>query len=273
MRSTGARVYDRSLIMTPQPPSRPAGDLDTHTAPLSIGEVLPAFRQAVSDIETAYALRKPKTANQVTPPQLREAFDQVLNIATNLSAAAGGAADMRAVDITQLGDYGLGLLGDLGAWAQQLQLSEAKAQTERMAVALADWCVTFGGELKALEPVVNGLASLANQVRDAAALEQLAQFMTRVLSASDASIKQDLEKTNPGRPWRILHFNRAIVATRSHNTALMEQVFDELIRALPDDVAQFFQEGMQQMEALNYPPQVRAVMDRYYRAWTQHRVH
>ena len=273
MRSTGARVYDRSLIMTPQPPSRPAGDLDTHTAPLSIPELLPAFRQAVSEIETVYALRKSETTNQATPPQLREAFEQVLNVATTQSSADSGAADMSAADITKLGDYGLGVLGDLGTWAQQLKLRDAKAQMERMAVALADWCVTFGGELKALEPVVNGLATLANQVRDAAALERLALFMTRVLSASDASVKQDLEKTDPGRPWRILHFNRAIVATRSHNTALMEQVFDELIRALPDDVAQFFQEGMQQMEALNYPPQVRAVMDRYYRAWTQHQVH
>lgn len=273
MRSNRARVYDRSLIMTPQSPSRPAGDPDTHTAPLSIAEVLPAFRQAVAEIETEYALRKLKSTNQATPPLLREAFQQVLDIATNLSTASGGAADLQAADITELGDQGLAVLGDLGAWAQQLKLREAKAQTERMAVALADWCITFGGELKALEPVVNGLASLANQVRDATALERLALFMTRVLSASDGSIKQDMEKTDPGRPWRILHFNRAIVATRSHNTALMEQVFDELIRALPDDVAQFFQEGMQQMEALDYPPQVRAVMDRYYRAWTQHRVH
>lgn len=266
-------MYDRSLIMTPQPPSRAAGDPDTHTAPLSVAEVLPAFWQAVSEIETEYALRKPKTTNQVTPPQLREAFQQVLDIATKLSTAKGGATDLRAADITQLGDQGLGVLGDLGEWAQQLKLREAKGQTERMAVALADWCITFGGELTVLEPVVNGLASLANQVRDATALERLAQFMTRVLSASGGSIKQDIDKTNPGRPWRILHFNRAIVATRSHNTALMEQVFDELIRALPDDVAQFFQEGMQQMEALDYPPQVRAVMERYYRAWTQHKVH
>lgn len=268
MRGSRMDVYDRSLIMTPQPPSRPAGDPDAHTAPLSIADVLPAFRRAVSEIETEYALRKPKTTNQVTPPELRDAFEQVLNIATNLSAA-----DLTAGDITQLGDQGLSVLGDLATWAQQLKLREAKAQTERMAVALADWSVTYGGELKTLEPVVNGLATLANHVRDGAALERLAQFMTRVLSASDAAIKQDLEKSDPGRPWRILHFNRAIVATRSHNTTLMEQVFDELIRALPDDVAQFFQEGMQQMEALDYPPQVRAVMDRYYRAWTQHRVH
>ena len=32
-----------------------------------------------------------------------------------------------------------------------------------------------------------------------------------------------------------------------------------------------FAEGMQQMDALDYPPHVRAVMDRYHRRWTVNR--
>jgi hypothetical protein len=77
-------------------------------------------------------------------------------------------------------------------------------------------------------------------------------------------ISQDLEKANPGRPWRVL-LTRSIVATRSHNAGLMEQAFAELTNSTPDDAGQFFTEGMQQMDALNYPEHVRAIMAKYHR--------
>ncbi len=84
-------------------------------------------------------------------------------------------------------------------------------------------------------------------------------------------IQQDLEKTNPGRPWRVLHLNRAIVATRTHQPDVMDEAFALLTQHLPEDAADFFTQGMEQMELLNYPPHVREVMDRYYRKWSVHR--
>jgi hypothetical protein len=44
----------------------------------------------------------------------------------------------------------------------------------------------------------------------------------------------------------------------------MEHAFEELIRNVPEDAEQFFKQGMQQMEALDYPEHVRAVMTRYF---------
>ena len=49
---------------------------------------------------------------------------------------------------------------------------------------------------------------------------------------------------------------------------LMEQAFALLTRHLPEDAARFFTEGMQQMDALDYPEHVRAVMAKYHRRWT-----
>ena len=37
---------------------------------------------------------------------------------------------------------------------------------------------------------------------------------------------------------------------------------------LPDDASGFFREGMGQMEALDYPPQVREVMETYFETWS-----
>ena len=129
------------------------------------------------------------------------------------------------------------------------------------------------GQIRTLEPVVNALANFANRMHDPSSLEPLANFMGRVIQASASLIKEDLEKNNPGRPWRVLHLNRGIVATRTHNPTIMEQVFDDLVRYLPEDAAAFFAEGMHQMEALNYPPQVRQVMGRYFDRWTRPRMH
>jgi len=86
-----------------------------------------------------------------------------------------------------------------------------------------------------------------------------------IVAAASPVISQDLEKANPGRPWRALLLNQGIVATRSHDAGLMEQAFAVLTYYLPKDVGQFFTEGMQQMDALNYPEHVRAVMAKYHR--------
>ena len=125
-----------------------------------------------------------------------------------------------------------------------------------------------GGRLDTLEPVVDGLAMIANSSREPADLEALSLVMGRITEAVAPVIREDIEKINPGRPWRILLLNRSIVATRSHNTRVMEEAFAELTRHLPEDAARFFTEGMQQMDALNYPAHVREVMQKYHRQWT-----
>ena len=83
-----------------------------------------------------------------------------------------------------------------------------------------------------------------------------------------------LERGNPEHPWRVLNLNRAIVATHTHNPRVMEEAFETLLQNLPEDAPAFFREGMGRMEALNYPPRVREVMERYYRKWClQHTLH
>ncbi len=47
----------------------------------------------------------------------------------------------------------------------------------------------------------------------------------------------------------------------------LEQAFAQLL----EDATRFFSEGMQQMEALNYPPHVRKVMEKYHREWPVNR--
>ncbi len=74
-------------------------------------------------------------------------------------------------------------------------------------------------------------------------------------------------------PWRLLHLNWAIAATRSRDTGLMERVFDTLVATLPEAAPGFFREGMGEMERLDYPAPVRALMQRYFERWSEGRMH
>ncbi len=245
----------------------------TTTLPPSLSEAALRFDHAATEIIDTYESRRPTTTNQVTPGQLAEAVHQFLAVISRIDNEEGKVGPVVNDDVTQLGDYGMTLLTDLSGWAGQLNLPVPRQDLEIVTLAAADWVMRHEGQIRTLDPVVNALANFANRMHDPVSLEPLTLIMGRVAQASAKFIKQDLEKTNPGRPWRVLHLNRGIVATRTHNPVIMEQVFEDLVRYLPEDAPAFFAEGMQQMEALNYPQPVRQVMGRYFDLWTRPRMH
>jgi len=176
-------------------------------------------------------------------------------------------------DATRLADQGLLVLTELTGMSVQLGVPKAKSELDPLAVAVADWVIRHQGEIHTLEPIVNGLALMANELHEPSTLEDMAAFMDQVMKATAHDIAADVNKTDSGRPWRVMQFNRAIVATRSYNTDLMSQVFDELIQNLPEDASDFFREGMRQMSVVDYPARVRAVMTHYFQALSQHALH
>jgi hypothetical protein len=203
-------------------------------------------------------------------PQLRQAFEQLIEVMTRLDAdATGGQAD--SADVTEIGEYALRLADNLGARLEALQPKRQHSDTSALVVNLALWIAGHAGQLDSLEPVVDALARHANAIREPRQLEALCAVFQRIIAAVAPLVREDLEKFNPGRPWRVLLLNQGIVATRSHNTALMERAFSLLTRHLPDDAPRFFSEGMQQMDALDYPEHVRKVMQKYHRQWNANR--
>jgi hypothetical protein len=175
-------------------------------------------------------------------------------------------------DIRSLGDHGIDLLARLAALAGRLHLPQRTRGIEELALPFACWIARRGGELGHLGPVVNGAASLANRLKELSQLGQLYGLLTEVVNAVNPQVSQDTASTDPTRPWRVLLLNRAIVATRSHRTELMEEAFEALADHLPDEAPDFFREGMEQMDALGYPTRVRVVMQRYYDQWCGQRV-
>ncbi|MEA2080846.1 MAG: hypothetical protein U9P00_13530 [Pseudomonadota bacterium] len=241
-----------------------------------------SFREQLAEplaelLETYQLSEDRSAAGDATPPLLVETFQQLFeamqqteaSLVDDKSVQSGNPASAEAV--TELGEYALELFDQSLHWANNLNLSDVFDDLQAFTIAMARWIARHGGQLLHLEPVADALARSANRTQDPAELLVLYQAMGDIIDATAPVIRQDLEKTNPGRPWRILQLNRAIVATRTHQPDVMDEAFAVLIEHLPEDAAGFFTQGMEQMELLNYPPHVREVMDRYYKTWSVNR--
>ncbi|WP_455206399.1 hypothetical protein [Kaarinaea lacus] len=241
------------------------------------------IREAVDKVSHAFDLSDEiPVPNAVSPHLIGKALKQFLDLLYRAESAQEalindrpGFTDQDDVDdtycqplsseeISEVGNHGLQLLDTLSEWAQALELPYQKNQINAIMVMVALWIARRGGELSSIESVVNTLAEIANSISEPDALAELSYMMGELISAVAIETKFDFEKIDPQHPWRILNLNRGIIATRSHDTSLMEHAFEELIRNVPEDAEQFFKQGMQQMEELDYPEHVRAVMIRYF---------
>ena len=133
--------------------------------------------------------------------------------------------------------------------------------------AVALWALNHELVVAPVEPVVNALATRSNAARTPAAAASVFGLMERVIENVAPSLSADLERSNPQRPWRLLHANFAITAIRTGDTKLMERAFDALELSLPQEAPSFYAEAL--ALALNpaIPPAVRdAIAARHARS-------
>lgn len=209
-----------------------------------------------------------------SPHSLVAAMDQAIDVMARadadskvkpaMSAESIGTLDEK--EITEIGQYALDILEGLVSYVQT-KTGEQDRDLLRLSIPISLWVAAHGGRLHQIEMVVNSLASYANEINEPPQLAELAGIIQKVINACSDEIRQDLEQSNPMRPWRILNLNFGIVATRSHNPALIEEAYDCLVKNLPQDAREFFREGMQQMDIIGYPQEVREIVERYDRMW------
>lgn len=227
--------------------------------------------------------------NAISPHLISKALKQFLEVLYRLDSdqfiEKDGAVDYEVVsgdayfsgvsqeEISEVGNHGLQLLDTLSEWARVLSLSYQENQIKAIMVMVALWVARHGGKLDSIESVVNTLAEIANSTAEQEALADLSYMMGELIDAVSAETKFDFENVNRQQPWRILNLNRGIIATRSHDTEIMEQAFEELIRNVPEEAEKFFSQGVKQMEELNYPDHVRNVVVRYYNQSRQRVLH
>ena len=217
----------------------------------------------LGDIQWLIEKKQLHTPVQTLDKKIVEGLIQLYTIGTNIEDS-NSDANIDTHDITQIGEYGFNLLTELLKWAHHNHRREFTKKIHQLTLSLSLWITKHQGELRTLEPVVDAFAQTANKTADSEQLKQLVNMMDNIINGCSDVIKSDFEKINPLRPWRVIHLNRAITATRSHNTELMRDVFQQLVITFPSDAATFFSEGMHEMDRLNYPENVREVLQEYF---------
>lgn len=183
-----------------------------------------------------------------------------------LQMSAESIGRLEKKDINRIGQYALDLLENLVAFIQN-ETGELNREMLHLSLPISLWIVRHGGKLSQIDMLVNSLAAYANETLAPQELADLSALIKDVIDACDEEIRSDLEQTNMMRPWRILNLNYGIVATRSHRPEIIEQAYDALIKNIPQDARNFFKEGMQQMDIIGYPDEVRQVVERYHKMW------
>lgn len=209
-----------------------------------------------------------------SPHNLLRAMDQAIDVMARADADSVVQKDMSAEsiglleekDISQIGQYALDILEGMVSYVEN-RTGQQDRNLLRLSIPVSLWVARHGGKLSQIDMLVNSLAGYANEISEPHLLEELTGILREVIDACDKEIRLDLEQSNMMRPWRILNLNYGITATRSHQPVLIEQAYDALIKNLPQDARQFFREGMQQMEKIDYPEEVRELVGRYNKMW------
>ncbi|MCP3690109.1 MAG: hypothetical protein GY784_17025, partial [Gammaproteobacteria bacterium] len=191
-------------------------------------------------------------------------IDQFFNTAVSIDIQAMDDYIITSSEATEIGEQGFMLLLQLIEFMDNLELPHKRREIEQVSLIFARWVIRFEGRIRHLEPIVNACAHLANILQDKNTLKALYQLMTQVADSCSSEIKQDLEFSNQLRPWRLLHINRSIVATRTHDLEIMKNAFDALLVYLPFEASNFFSKGIKEMDAQDYPTHVRNLLELYY---------
>jgi hypothetical protein len=237
-----------------------------YIAPPDLGAVMEAFFTLASKVSEEWHDERHNEANKTTPGLVVKAVEQLYDILQFHSVKPPRDADDSELD--QCSDYGIQLFAELSALAAGIHLTETATEIENLCFPLALWAARKGAEITTLEPVVNAISRIANSIRSPADLELLYREISEITAAVSDPVRQDLETTNPGRPWRILLLNRAIVATRSHQPVLIDDAYKDIVAMLPEDASGFFREGMEQMDAVGYPTHVREIVAAWYQRYS-----
>ena len=135
-------------------------------------------------------------------------------------------------------------------------------------IGVALWALRHQAAIDPVEPVVNALAHRANAARSKPELAAVFGLMQGIVAHVAPRLAPDLERSNPERPWRILHANLAITAIRTEDAAMMDHAFDALDEALPDERSGFYGEALARALSPGVSPRVRERIEARHLKWT-----
>jgi len=205
--------------------------------------------------------------DEPSPPLVQKAMLQLFDILNRNDSekfSANVDTPLQNEEVDELGEYGLTLIQEMASYAQDLGMQDLADSIEDLTFPFAVWLARRDSEIKNLAPIANAFARSAIHIEDQHLLKQLFGYINEIIDCLSPSVTQDPDKNNNLNPWRILIFNRAMIAIRSHDHDLIELSFKTLVESLPEEAERFFEESIELMHMKNYPAHVRELIQQYY---------
>jgi hypothetical protein len=180
----------------------------------------------------------------------------------------GGSAPLTLEDAPELVAAAITQAAHLESDARARHGGDAEVEVADLTLGIALWAMRHDVEVTVVEPVANALAVRSNRAANAQELAAVYGLMQGIIAHVQPRLAADLERSNPERPWRILHANFAITAIRTEDPLLIDFAFDSLDAALPDERAGFYAEAMALAMAPRIAPAVRERIEGRYAKWT-----
>lgn len=156
-----------------------------------------------------------------------------------------------------------------GAALAEIARHEALEEFADLAIGVALWAVRHGVAIRVVEPVANALALRSNAAANRQELAAVFGLMQGIIAHLGPALAPDLERSNPERPWRVLHANFAITAIRTEDPVLMNHAFDALDAALPDERTGFYGEALALAMNPRIAPAVREAIEARHQRWSE----
>ena len=191
------------------------------------------------------------------PEVADESLEAGLRTLLRLDRQHGGNGPLPVEDSGDLVAALLTALAHAEVAARRPDLRAAAVDVAELTLGVAIWALRHEAPIPVVEPVANALAVRSNLAATKQELAAVFGLMQGVIASVGPQLGADLERSNPERPWRVLHANFAITAIRTEDPVLMGHAFDALDAALPDERATFYAEALALALAPRVAPAVR----------------
>lgn len=205
---------------------------------------------------------------QVATRELQASFRSALARDARLAGLRPGFDTLEAIDRQYGGSKALALEDTEELVAGLLNDLARHHADPALLLGVALWALRHEVALGAVEPVANALAQRSNEAGTPQELAAVFGLMQGVIANVAPTLAPDLERSNPERPWRILHLNFAITAIRTEDGPLMDFAFDALDSALPHECAGFYAEALAHVLGPGIAPAVRERIEGRHLKWT-----
>ena len=222
---------------------------------------------ATREIIARYERAAPSWAELIEPEGF-EALRRQLATLEAIDQQYGSHARLELDDAPDLVASIVTALAQVEARRQRGPGVESADEMPEIVLGIALWAIRHEVEITVVEAIANALAVRSNRARNREELAAAFGLMQGVIAHVAARLAADLERSNPERPWRVLHVNLAITAIRTEDPALIDFAFDALDRALPEERSGFYAEALALALSPGIDAEVRnRIRDRHLK-WT-----